>query len=171
MNGKKRIVLTGFMGVGKSTVAKCLSYLLKTENIDLDHYIEEKEGVTVAKLIEQKGIEYFRQIETASLREILTNNEAKIISLGGGTWISEENRNLIKNQNCTTVWLESNFEHCWRNITFSKTVRPLAKEKAEVKKLFDERQKFYCLADWHLIVKPELTSFDLAKIIIEEILW
>jgi shikimate kinase len=170
MNSKNRIVLTGFMGVGKSTVAKCLAYLLKTEKIDLDHYVEAKEGVTVAELVEQKGIDYFRQIETECLREILAQDEARIISLGGGTWVSEVNRNLIKNRNCTTVWLESSFEHCWRNITFSKTVRPLAKEKAEVKKLFDERQKFYCLADWHLIVKPELTSFDLAKIIIEEIL-
>jgi shikimate kinase len=170
MNGKNRIVLTGFMGVGKSTVAKCLANLLKTEKIDLDHYVEAKEGVTVAELVENKGIEYFRQIETECLREILAQDEARIISLGGGTWVSEVNRNLIKNRNCMTVWLESSFEHCWRNITFSKTVRPLAKEKSEVKKLFDERQKFYCLADWHLVVKPELTSFDLAKIIIDEIL-
>ncbi len=170
MNGKTRIVLTGFMGVGKSTVAKCLSYLLKIEKIDLDRYIEEKEGLSIAELIKQKGEPYFREVETSSLQEILTQDEMQIISLGGGAWISETNRAIIKNHKCTTVWLESNFEHCWRNISFSKQVRPLAKDKLTVKKLFDERQKFYCLADWHLVVKPEFTSFDLAKIIIEEIL-
>ncbi len=170
MKDKKRIILTGFMGVGKSTVARCLAYLLKTSKIDLDHYVEESEGLKITELIEAKGIDYFRQIETESLREILKLNELQIISLGGGAWISETNRNLIKSCHCTTIWLESNFEHCWRNITFSKTVRPLAKDKAVVKKLFDERQKFYCLADWHLVVKPEFTSFDLAKIIIDEIL-
>ena len=169
-NGKHRIVLTGFMGVGKSTVAKCLSYLLRTEKIDLDHYVENKEGLTVAQVIEKKGVDYFREIETKCLCEILAKSDSQIISLGGGTWVSEKNRKLIKEHNCTTIWLESNFEHCWRNITFSKQVRPLAKEKSEVKKLFDERQKVYCLADWHLVVKPEFTSFDLAKIIIEEIL-
>ncbi len=170
MKDQTRIVLTGFMGVGKSTVAKCLSYLLRTEKIDLDRYIEEKEGLSVAELINQKGESYFRQIETERLREILAQNEMQIISLGGGTWISEENRALIKKHQCTTVWLESNFEHCWRNISFSKQVRPLVKDKIMVKKLFDERQRFYCLADWHLIVKPEFTSFEVAKIIIEEIL-
>lgn len=170
MNNKTRIVLTGFMGVGKSTVAKCLSYILRTEKIDLDDYIEAKEGLGIAELIKQKGESYFRQVESESLREVLAKDDLQIISLGGGTWVSESNRTLIKNNKCTTIWLESDFEHCWRNISFSKTVRPLAKDKNTVKKLFDERQKIYCLADWHLVVKPELTSFDLAKFIAEEIL-
>lgn len=169
-NGKNRIVLTGFMGVGKSTVAKCLSHILRTEKVDLDDYVEEKEGLTIAELIEKKGETYFRVVETESLREILAKDDLQIVSLGGGTWISENNRELIKNHKCTSIWLESDFEHCWRNISFSKTVRPLAKDKLTVKKLFDERQKVYCLADWHLVVKPEFTSFDLARFIAEEIL-
>jgi shikimate kinase len=170
MNSGSRIVLTGFMGVGKSTVAKCLSYLLQTEKIDLDRYIEEKENLTVPEIIENKGIEYFRRLETDSLKNILAGTDLRIIALGGGAWMTEQNRQIIKNHKCVSVWLESTFEHCWRNISCSKQERPLAKDRKFVQKLFDERQKIYCLADWHFVVRPELTSFDIAKSIAEEVL-
>jgi shikimate kinase len=170
MSEQSRIVLTGFMGVGKSTVAKCLAYILNTEKIDLDRFIEEKEVRSIPEIINTDGIEKYRQIETKYLKEVLAETDSRIIALGGGAWITDENREIIKNNNCVTIWLESTFEHCWRNINVSKQERPLAKDKLSVQKLFDERQKFYCLADWHLVVKPELTSFDLAKFIAEEIL-
>ena len=104
------------------------------------------------------------------LKQVLAETDSRIIALGGGAWITDENRQIIKNNNCVTIWLESTFEHCWRNINISKQERPLAKDRLSVQKLFEERQKIYCLADWHLVVKPELTSLDLAKFIAEEIL-
>lgn len=158
------------MGVGKSTVARCLSYILNTEKIDLDRFIEDKEGRTIPDIIREDGEDNFRSLETFYLQKVLAESDSRIIALGGGAWITEENRIIIKNNNCVSIWLESTFEHCWRNINISKQERPLAKDKLSVKKLFEERQKIYCLADWHLIVKPELTSFDLAKFIAEEIL-
>ncbi|HEY8561234.1 MAG TPA: shikimate kinase [Pyrinomonadaceae bacterium] len=168
MNDDQRIILTGFMGVGKSTVAKHLAYLLECERLDLDAMIVESEHLTIAEIIEREGIEKFRQIETANLRRGLESN-AKVVALGGGAWTIEENRRLIKSHGFTTVWLESSFEHCWLNISASKRVRPLARNKADARKLFDERQKVYCLADWHFIIKPELNSFEVAKRIAEEI--
>jgi shikimate kinase len=170
MGGKSRIVLTGFMGVGKSTVAKCLSHILQTEKIDLDRFIESKEGRSIPEIIAQDGESGFREIETHFLQEILSETDSQIIALGGGAWITEQNRQLIKNHQCVTIWLESTFEHCWRNISISKQERPLVKDKTIVQKLFEERQKLYCLADWHFVVKPELTSFDIARFIAEEIL-
>lgn len=170
MKNCSRVVLTGFMGVGKSTVAKCLASLLEAERVDLDHFIENQENKSVSEIIETAGIEHFRFLETDYLRKILNNPQLKIIALGGGAWITEQNRRMIKDFNCISVWLESTFEHCWRNISCSKQERPLAKDKKSVQKLFEERQKIYCLADWHLIVKPELTSYDIAKLIAEEIL-
>jgi shikimate kinase len=169
MSNEKRIVLTGFMGVGKSTVAKCLAYILQCEKLDLDRFIEEKERRSVVEIIETDGETRFREIETEGLRKILSETGARVISLGGGSWIAPRNRELIKQHNCTTVWLESTFEHCWRNISCSKHARPLAKNKKLAEKLFNERQKIYCLADWHFIVEPQLTSFDIAKRIAEEI--
>jgi shikimate kinase len=153
----KRIVLTGFMGVGKSTVAKCLSIILKSQKIDLDDFIEETEPI-------------FRQIETNALHKIFEETNVQIISLGGGTWTLERNRELIRKNGCTVVWLESTFEHCWRNIVTSKyRQRPLAKNRQMAEKLFADRQKIYCLSDWHFVVKAELTSFAIAKQIAEEI--
>lgn len=169
-NAQPRIVLTGFMGVGKSTVAKCLSYVLRSPRVDLDRYIEAKEEKTVPQIVEENGIEHFRLLETKYLKEVLTTTEIRIIALGGGAWINEENRKVITDSKCVTIWLESTFEHCWRNIKISKQIRPLAKDRAAIEKLFEERRKFYCLADWHLVVKPELTSLDLAKFIAAEIL-
>ncbi len=157
------------MGVGKSTVARFLASLLKCEKIDLDSFIEKSEGKTIAEIIKTEGEAQFRQIETKNLRSILTARDARIIALGGGAWTIEENRKLIKRHNFTVVWLESSFEHCWRNISCSKRIRPLAKNKGMARELFEEREKFYCLADWHFVIKPELNSFELAKKIAEEI--
>ncbi|CAN5441904.1 shikimate kinase [soil metagenome] len=168
-NSNQRIVLTGFMGVGKSTVARFLSLLLKCKTIDLDMVIEENEKRKIAAIIETDGLVRFREIETENLRKILQKSDAKIIALGGGAWTIEENRNLIKSHNLTSIWLESNFQHCWRNILLSKRVRPLAQDKKQTRKLFEERQKVYCLADWHFIIRPELTSFEIAKQIAEEV--
>ena len=156
------------MGVGKSTVAKHLAHLLDCQRIDLDAVIIENENRTIAEIIEQEGMEKFRQIETANLRRIL-ETKATIIALGGGAWTIEENRRLIKSQNFTTVWLESTFEHCWLNISASKRVRPLARNKSDALRLFEERQRVYCLADWHFIIKPELNSFEVARQIAEEV--
>ena len=168
-NSNQRIVLTGFMGVGKSTIARLLSCMLRCEKIDLDSFIEKKEKSTIAAIIKRDGEARFRRIETETLRRILLENDAKIVALGGGAWTIEENRRLIKQNKLTSVWLESSFEHCWRNISLSKRERPLAKNKSSARKLFDDRQKYYCLADWHFVIKPELNSFEIAKKIAEEV--
>lgn len=168
-NNGKRIILTGFMGVGKSTVARHLSYILRLRRVDLDQFIESSEQDTILNMVEERGIEDFRKIETENLRRLLAESEARIIALGGGAWMTAENRQLIDEQGYTTIWLESTFEHCWRNITQSKKVRPLVQNKAQVRKLFSDREKVYCLADWHFIMRPEMTSFDVAKQIAEEV--
>lgn len=156
------------MGVGKSTVARHLSYLLKCEKLDLDAVIELSEKRLIADIINTEGEARFREVETENLRKILQSG-TRIIALGGGAWTSEENRKIIRETDCTVIWLESSFEHCWQNIKHSKRERPIAKNKRNAQKLFQEREKYYCLADWHFIVKPELNSFELAKKIVEEV--
>ena len=168
MNNDTRIILTGFMGVGKSTVAKHLAVLLDADRLDLDAAIVERENRTIAEIIESEGIARFREIETENLRRVLDAG-ARIVALGGGAWTMPENRRLIKEHDYTTVWLESTFEHCWLNIVNSKRVRPLAKNKAETERLFLERQRVYCLADWHFVIRPEWNSFEVARQIAEEV--
>lgn len=168
-NNGTRIALTGFMGVGKSSVARHLALLLHCERIDLDSFIEESEQRKIHEIIDKDGLEAYRGVETKSLDHVLKDTDAQIISLGGGAWTEEKNRRLLKKHGLTSVWLESSFQHCWRNIRMSKKERPLARNKVAARKLFDERQKLYALADWHFVIKPEFTSFDVARQIAEEI--
>lgn len=169
MNNEKRIALTGFMGVGKSSVARHLSHLLGCERVDLDDVIEASERRKIARIIDADGVNAYRLIETLNLKRVLLKTNIRILSLGGGTWTTAENRELIRGYGITSVWLESSFNHCWNNIHFSRKDRPLARDKPSALRLFDERQKIYCLADWHFIVKPELTSYDIARQIAEEV--
>jgi shikimate kinase len=169
MNNDTRIALTGFMGVGKSSVARHLANMLRCERLDLDNYIEKQEQRKISEIIDTDGVEKYRTIETKNLEHALGQATARIFSLGGGTWTVSENRELLKTHGFTTVWLESTFEHCWLNISFSRKDRPLARNKEAALKLFEERQKVYCLANWHFIVRPGLTSYDVAKRIVDEI--
>ena len=170
MNSRVRLALTGFMGVGKSSVARHLEHLTGCRRVDLDSLIEESAGTTIADIIDDKGIEAFRALESEVLTRVLEAEDGSILSLGGGTWTIPENRELIKRNRFTSVWLESTFDHCWYNIKFSRKERPLARDKDRARQLFDERQTIYCLADWHFVIRPGLSSFDVAKQIADQVL-
>lgn len=164
-----RIVLTGFMGVGKSSVARHLANLLKCKKIDLDTYIETHEKRKIAEIIDAEGEAKYRQIESANLKEVLNSDDIKVLSLGGGAWTIKENRDLLKEHGFKSVWLEASFDHCWRNIAFSRKDRPLARNKQKARKLFEDRQKVYCLAEWHFVIRPDFTSYAVAEAMKEQI--
>lgn len=169
MNKDIRIALTGFMGVGKSSVARHLANMLRCQRIDLDAFIEKNEHRKIAEIIDTDGESKYRQIETRNLRELLSSSDVKILSLGGGAWTVQQNRTLLKEHGFTSVWLEASFDHCWRNITFSRKDRPLARNKQNALKLFEDRQRTYCLADWHFVIRPDFTSYEVARSMKEEI--
>ncbi len=157
------------MGVGKSSVARHLAALLGCEKLDLDSVIEASEKRKIVEIIDNDSIEVYRRIESRLLKEALKDETARILSLGGGTWTIAENRELIRSSGLTTVWLETTFDHCWFNIRKSRKERPLARNKRFARKLFNERQEVYCLADWHFIVRPDATSYDVARDIREQV--
>ncbi|MCA1589248.1 MAG: shikimate kinase [Acidobacteria bacterium] len=171
MNDSKRVALTGFMGVGKSSIARHLGSMLGCQIVDLDSEIERSTKRRIASIIDEDGLTAYRLIETETLRLALNQSRALIFSLGGGTWTSQQNRDLIRDHGITTVWLESTFEHCWYNIRTSKKERPLARDKKAARQLFEERQQIYCLADWHFIVRPGLNSQDLARQIADQVFY
>lgn len=156
------------MGVGKSSVARHLAQRLRVKWIDLDRAIEVHEKQRVAEIIDGDGVDAYRSLETAHLERVLNEREVGILSLGGGTWTVAANRDLLKANGFATAWLESTFEHCWLNITFSRKERPLARDKRAAKMLFDERQAIYRLAEWHFVVRSNQTSLDVARRIAEE---
>ncbi|HMT08730.1 MAG TPA: shikimate kinase [Pyrinomonadaceae bacterium] len=168
-NNGLKVALTGFMGVGKSSVARHLASLLRTKRLDLDRIIEQSQGKTIARIIDDIGIDKYRDIETENLTNVVGRDDFQILSLGGGTWTLERNREILRANGFTSVWLEATFEHCWLNIAFSRKDRPLARNKEGARQLFEERQKIYCLADWHFIIRSGLNSYDIARQIREEI--
>src|SRR5437773_404462 len=106
----RRIVIVGFMGCGKTTVAKTLARQMGCTMIDLDSFITEREGRSPAEIIAQDGESLFREIETRALGDALENGDSRVIALGGGAWTVEANRALIARHDCSSVWLDASFE-------------------------------------------------------------
>ena len=89
-----RVVITGFMGCGKTRVARELAQRLNLPMVDLDDRITQREGRSPAQLINEEGETTFRAIETKALRELLETETACVISLGGGAWIDDGVRGI-----------------------------------------------------------------------------
>lgn len=146
---QRPIVITGFMGCGKSKVARTLARRLDVPAIDLDDVITAQHGRTPAELINEDGEPAFRSLETSTLRELLQTVETGIISLGGGAWIEETNRELIAQHGCQTIWLDVPFEVCWGRIAASDEDRPLGKTREQAQALYERRKPIYQLAAIH----------------------
>jgi shikimate kinase len=139
------------MACGKTTVGEALARQLECSFIDLDSQITKSQGRSPAQIIKTNGEAAFREIETLALREVLKNRDARVISLGGGTWTIPANRTLVALHKCTTVWIDAPFDLCWYRITGNaKTVRPLAPNRASAKKLYEARRASYELAQFRV---------------------
>jgi len=89
------IVLTGFMGTGKSIVGEKLAQRLGMGYIDTDQIIEEREGCEISKIFKEKGEDYFRKIETEVVKEVSSFNNC-VIATGGGVVLKEENIKALR---------------------------------------------------------------------------
>jgi shikimate kinase len=106
----ERIVLTGFMGSGKSTVGRSLAQRLGWRFVDLDNLIEEREGRAVARIFAESGEAAFRSLETAALTSSLREPRL-VIALGGGALETPANRHALGTASQTrTVLLTASFE-------------------------------------------------------------
>ena len=140
------IIITGFMAAGKTTVAAALAQKLHCHMLDLDQSIVERAGRSIHEIIQTDGEASFRETETKALRDALEQRTACVIALGGGAWTIERNRLLIAEHLGYTVWLDAPFDLCWRRITDSEPVRPLARSKEQAHRLYNERRTLYELA-------------------------
>ena len=166
MKQRGPIVITGFMGCGKSKVARELALRRNVVMVDLDHWIMRRAGRSPAQLINEDGERAFRAIETNALRELLHSGEAGVIALGGGAWIEEANRELIDQFSCTSIWLDTPFEICWERITTSEEDRPLGRSREEAEARYNRRKPIYALARIHISVIPGQTIDDLTELIL-----
>jgi shikimate kinase len=161
MKPHNSIVVIGFMGCGKTEVARSLARRLGVAVMDLDEIIAKQQGRTAAQLIREDGEPAFRSIETKALHQLLESGTSGVIALGGGAWITEVNRKLIDQYNCISVWLDVPFEVCWRRIEASDEDRPLGRTRQQAEERYRIRAPVYKLAT---IRVPVLAQEDLESV-------
>ena len=118
------ISFIGYMGSGKSHIAKLLSDRLGIKLIDLDKEISKKNKMTIAEMFQKKGEIFFRRQERALLEEIVATEDSCILSLGGGTPAYYNNMELI-NQNSESIFLRTSVKNLTERLLKQKHKRPL----------------------------------------------
>lgn len=149
------IYLTGFMGAGKSRVGRLLAQKLSRKFVDTDHLIEEQQGQSIKSIFEEKGEEYFRNLETELLKE-LSQQSGLIVSTGGGLPMKIENQDIMNQAYC--VFIETSFEIMLERI-FRNDKRPLAKTPEQVQELYEARLPLYKKAKYSVVhsLDPDAT--------------
>ena len=163
MSSNQLIAITGFMGSGKTEVARALATELNLKMIDLDEVITARTGRTPAQQIIEDGEPAFRKVESATLDQILKTEAKAVIALGGGAWMEEKNRLLIRDAECLSIFLDVPFETCWRRIESSMDERPLGRTREEALARFQKRGPIYKLATIHFPVEVDQPPNNIAQ--------
>lgn len=149
------IILTGFMGVGKTTVGRILANKIGVPFVDMDYYIEVRQGQTIAEIFDQVGEAGFRLIEFQVLKELLLSEEnaSIVISTGGGIVETADCRQLLSQQEAV-FYLQDTFETSWHRINRGKRVqndRPLVStnSKSQMAAKYERRVPLYEEASNH----------------------
>lgn len=155
-----RIALIGYMGSGKSTLGKLLSERMNIPFMDLDTIIETREQQTIAEIFQNRGEEYFRQLESTALKEVLEMKTSYILATGGGTPCFFDQMSML-NKSCSTVYLQCSAQELEKRIAGTSGVRPLLlHQTGGIEQHLRNRENTYSQA--HLIVNGELPPIELS---------
>jgi shikimate kinase len=168
----RKIILLGYMGSGKSTIAIRLSKITDIPCIDLDKKIEERTDLSIDKIFKIHGEIYFRKLERDVFIELLNAPDNAIISLGGGTPCYANNHELLKGDNIVSIYLKASVETLFERLASNKNKRPIIANKTNeelkefiAKHLFD-RSFYYNQAQYKVRIdgksKDETTQDILA---------
>jgi shikimate kinase len=154
------VCLTGFMGSGKSTVGRLLAAQLAWHFVDLDAEIERESGLSISRIFAQKGEAVFREIEHECLARVLgvaeARNQRLVLALGGGTFTQPRNAVLLrdpgapsKSASAAVIWLDCSADELLKRCVLMGD-RPLFRDEASFRKLYEERLPYYRLADYRV---------------------
>jgi shikimate kinase len=154
------VCLTGFMGSGKSTVGRMLASQLAWHFADLDAEIERESGLSISQIFAQKGETVFREIEHQCLARALGTASARntrlVLALGGGTFTQSRNAALIRDvgaaqrgAGAVVIWLDCSTEELLQRCVLMGD-RPLFRDEASFRKLYEERLPHYRQADYRV---------------------
>lgn len=154
------ISLIGMMGCGKTTIGKLIAKDLSFSFVDTDSLIVEKENRSINEIFENSGEEYFREIETSILKEVL-NNQNQIISTGGGIIKKDENIKLLKEKSIV-IYIEADVQTLYKRVK-NNNERPLLNVdniQEKITTLLKEREEQYKQAHY----KIQTTNKEPSKI-------
>lgn len=167
-----KIVLVGYMAVGKSTVGKILAEKLKIAFVDLDENIEKNENLSISDIFANHGEIYFRKKEHLELKKCLENPKSMVIATGGGTPCYANNHLLLNGDGITSFYLKASIPVLYERLLSETNKRPLVSGKTEeelqefiAKHLFD-RSYFYHQATHNVSVDGK-TSQAVAEEILQ----
>jgi shikimate kinase len=167
----RRIVLTGFMGAGKTTVGRLLAEALGWEFLDLDAHLESRAGTTIPEIFAQKGERHFRRLESSALANALGRHHT-VLALGGGAPEELTNRLLLEQTPGTlTVFLNAPFptlfDRCMlQSFASPEHIRPVLASPEEAEARFHQRQPAYRRLARHTVATAEQTPEETAQTIL-----
>ncbi len=162
----KNIILVGFMGTGKTTIAIQLAHRLKMKYVSTDNLIEKKEKRTINEIFTKSGEDYFRDVESAVIRDVACMDN-QVVDTGGGAVIRDENVAYMKS-NGIVICLSAD-EDTVMERTKKYKHRPLLNvedPKRKIRDLMARRANFYAKAD-HTIDTAKLTVRQVVEKIAE----
>jgi shikimate kinase len=139
----RRLVLTGFMGAGKSTTGRLLADRLNWTFLDLDAHLESRTGATIPQLFERHGEAHFRRLESSALASALGQNHT-VLALGGGTPEELTNRLLLEQTPATfTIFLDAPFPTLFDRCMLQEIARPVLADPTAAQLRFQKRHPLY----------------------------
>jgi shikimate kinase len=139
----RRLVLTGFMGAGKSTIGRLLAARLTWSFLDLDAHLEARTGATIPQLFERHGEAHFRRLESTALASALGQNNT-VLALGGGTPEELTNRLLLEQTPATfTIFLDAPFPTLFDRCMLQDIARPVLADPTAAQLRFQKRHPLY----------------------------
>jgi shikimate kinase len=135
-----KVYLVGFMGAGKTTVARALGKRLDWKVEDIDERIERRERRDIPTIFRQDGEAYFRAIERQELIALLPQR-GTVVATGGGTVVDPGNRELMLRDGAV-IWLDAPFSTVLERVPLDGR-RPLAADRIEMERLYNQRLMAY----------------------------